>query len=161
MRKKVLAQDVHNPSLTEGEWLNLERLAQVEVTSEDPAHPVEAALIPDSENSWRAARTGEQRIRLLFDKPQQLRRIHMVFDEHERERTQELVLLWSPRSGSPIQEIVRQQFNFSPPTTTREVEDYTVNLSGVSTLELHARDAQLGQVRSRRSRHDVAELPTH
>lgn len=136
MRKRVLGQDANNPSPTEGEWLDLAKLAQVEVTSEDPAHPVEAALIPGKGAGWRASQTGEQRLRLLFDKPQQLRRIHLAFDEHERERTQELVLLWSPCSGSSVQEIVRQQFNFSPPTTTREVEDYTVNLSGVSTLEL-------------------------
>jgi hypothetical protein len=136
MRKKVLAQDVHNLSPTEGGWLDLERLVQVEVTSEDPAYPVEAALIPGSGTGWRASRPGEQRLRLLFDEPQHLRHIHLIFDEHERERTQELVLLWSPQSGSPLKEIVRQQFNFSPPGTTREVEDYTVDLNGVSTLEL-------------------------
>jgi len=78
----------------------------------------------------------EQRVRLLFDEPQHLRRIHLVFDEHERERTQELVLLWSPRSGSPVQEIVRQQYNFSSLDTIRKVEDYTVALNGVGTLEL-------------------------
>lgn len=136
MRKRVLGQDVDDLSPTEGKWLNLAQLAQVEVTSEDPAYPVEAALIPGKVAGWRAAQTGGQRVRLLFDKPQHLRRIYLVFDEHERERTQELVLLWSLHSGSPLQEIVRQQFNFSPPATTREVETYTVDLSGVGTLEL-------------------------
>jgi hypothetical protein len=136
MRKKVLAQDVHEASLTDQKWLDLERLAQVEVTSEDLAHPVEAALIPGSRTGWRASQPGEQRVRLLFAEPQRLRHIHLIFDEHERERSQELVLLWSPHGGSPLQEIVRQQFNFSPPSTTREVEDYTVALNGVGTLEL-------------------------
>lgn len=120
----------------EGEWLDLKRLAQVEVTSEDPAYPVEAALIPGSGTGWSASRPGEQRLRLLFDEPQHLRRVHLVFDERERERTQELVLLWSPRGGSPLQEIVRQQFNFSPPATTRQIEAFTVDLSGLGTLEL-------------------------
>ena len=106
------------------------------MTSEDPAHPIENALLLGRENGWRALQSGEQRLRLLFDEPQDLRRIELVFDEHESSRTQEFVLLWSPRGASPAQEIVRQQFNFSPPTTTREAEDYTVNLSGVSTLEL-------------------------
>jgi hypothetical protein len=32
--------------------------------------------------------------------------------------------------------LVRQQYNFSPPATTREVEDYTVNLDRVTALEL-------------------------
>ena len=31
---------------------------------------------------------------------------------------------------------MRQQFNFSPPATTREVEDYTLNLERVTALEL-------------------------
>lgn len=136
MRKRILGQDVHDLPAAAGAWLNLAQLAQVEVTSEDAAYPVEAALIPGKGAGWRASRTGEQRIRLLFDDPQTLRRIHLIFDEYERERTQELVLLWSPSGGSPLQEIVRQQFNFSPAATTREVEDYTVKLSGVSTLEL-------------------------
>ena len=135
MRKKVFTQDADNSSSTEGRWLDLDRLAQVEVTSEDPAHPVENALLL-GRDGWRALQSGEQRLRLLFDEPQDLRRIELVFDEHERPRTQEFVLLWSPRGASPAQEIVRQQFNFSPPTTTREAEDYTVHLSGVSTLEL-------------------------
>jgi hypothetical protein len=33
-------------------------------------------------------------------------------------------------------EIVRQQWNFSPPETIREVEDYTVALTDVTVLEL-------------------------
>ncbi len=32
--------------------------------------------------------------------------------------------------------IVRQQWNFSPPETTREVEEYQVELSNVTVLEL-------------------------
>ena len=33
-------------------------------------------------------------------------------------------------------EIVRQQWNFSPPETIREVEDYPVELASVTVLEL-------------------------
>jgi hypothetical protein len=31
---------------------------------------------------------------------------------------------------------VRQQWNFSPPTTVREIEEYSVNLQDVSVVEL-------------------------
>jgi hypothetical protein len=31
---------------------------------------------------------------------------------------------------------VRQQYNFSPPEAVREVEDYDVDLDGVTALEL-------------------------
>ena len=51
-------------------------------------------------------------------------------------RTQEFVLRWSPDGGSSFREIVRQQWNFSPPETIREVEEYQVELSNVTVLEL-------------------------
>ena len=59
-----------------------------------------------------------------------------MFHEGEQERTQEFVLRWSPDGGQSYREIVRQQYNFSPPGATREVEDYEINLEGVTALEL-------------------------
>ena len=59
-----------------------------------------------------------------------------MFQEDERERTQEFVLRWSPDGGQTYQEIVRQQYNFSPPGSAREVEDYAVDLKEVTALEL-------------------------
>ena len=52
-------------------------------------------------------------------------------------RTQEFVLRWSSDGGRSFREIVRQQWNFSPPQTVREVEAYEVELSGVTVLELN------------------------
>jgi len=51
-------------------------------------------------------------------------------------RTQEFALSWSPDGGRSFKEIVRQQWNFSRPGAIREVEDYHVELSGVTQLEL-------------------------
>ena len=85
---------------------------------------------------WRAANPGTQTIRLLFDQPQRLSRISLVFEETETARTQEFVLRWSPDGGRSFREIVRQQWNFSPPNTTREIEEYHVQLSDVTVLEL-------------------------
>ncbi len=79
---------------------------------------------------------GLQTIRLVFDQPQKLKHISLVFEETETTRTQELVLQWSPDDGSSSKEIVRQQWNFSPPETTREVEEYQVELPNVTVLEL-------------------------
>jgi hypothetical protein len=120
---------------TDAPWLNLESLAQVELASEDPAHPAESALIPGG-SGWRAAEPGKQFIRLLFDQPQKITRISLVFEEYERERTQEFVLLWSSDGGQSYQEVVRQQYHFSPPGTVREIENYIVALDGLTTLEL-------------------------
>jgi len=85
---------------------------------------------------WRAADSGAQTIRLSFDKPQRLTRILLVFEETDTERTQEFVLRWSGDGGRSFREIVRQQWNFSPPNTTREIEEYPVQLSDVTVLEL-------------------------
>jgi hypothetical protein len=59
----------------------------------------------------------------------------LVFEDSENTRTQEFVLRWSDAAHS-FREIVRQQWNFSPPDSVREAEDYTVELSGVTALEL-------------------------
>jgi hypothetical protein len=136
MRKRIIGQGPPDVSTAEPDWLDLERLAQVEITSEEVDRPIEAALIPGRGPGWRAAQPGEQTIRLLFDEPLNLKRICLVFQEDEQERTQEFVLRWSPDRGQTYREIVRQQYNFSPPGATREVEDYNIDLDGVTALEL-------------------------
>ena len=118
------------------DWLDLERAATVEVTSEEESFPVEAALIPGETQGWRAAMPGTQTIRLVFDHPQKLKRISLVFEEHETTRTQEFVLRGSTDGGRSFREIVRQQWNFSPPQTVREVQAYEVELTDVTVLEL-------------------------
>lgn len=75
-------------------------------------------------------------IRLVFDHARELRRISLVFEENQISRTQEFLLRWSSDGGRKFQEIVRQQWNFSLPGTTREVEEYRVELSEVNALEL-------------------------
>ena len=131
MRKRLTKQ----ASSSDEGWLDLQRLAEVEFTSEDAAYPIEAALIPGATVGWRAAQAGEQTIRFLFDELQKLRRVRLAFEEDQQARTQEFVLRWSP-DGRSYREIVRQQYNFSPPGGAREVEDYVVNLAGVKALEL-------------------------
>jgi len=137
MRKRIIKQGIQDVSPTNQQWLNMETLAQVEATSEDAAHPIESALIPGTGSSWRAAQPGQQTIRLLFDEPQRIRHLHLVFQEDDQERTQQFVLRWSSDGGESYREIVRQQYNFSPPSATSECEDYTVDLNGVTALELN------------------------
>jgi hypothetical protein len=116
--------------------LDLAKLGMVEITSEDEGYPIEHALELDETRGWRAAEPGPQIIRILFDHPQKLKRIWLVFEETEIQRTQEFVLRWSVDHGRSFREIVRQQWNFSPPATIRETEDYTVELFDVTLLEL-------------------------
>jgi len=117
-------------------WLDLERAAAVEVTSEEENFPIQAALVPGETQGWRAAIPGTQTIRLVFDQPQRLRRISLVCDEHETTRTQEFVLRGSSDGGRSFREIVRQQWNFSPPETVRELQEYQVELLDITVLEL-------------------------
>jgi F5/8 type C domain len=136
MRKRIINQGTEGVSAADKNWLDLEDLAQAEVSSEDAGHPIESALISNTGSGWQAAQPGKQTIRLLFDKPQKIRSICLVFQEDEQARTQEFVLSWSSDGGQSYREIARQQYNFSPPSTTREAEDYTVDLNGLTTLEL-------------------------
>jgi hypothetical protein len=138
MRKRIInhgSKDILPPDRQQ--WLNLEALADVEVTSEDPACPIESALIPGGGPGWRAERPGQQTIRLLFHEPQRIKRMNLVFQENDRERTQQFVLRWSADTGQSYREIVRQQYNFSPSVTTNEVEDFSVELDGLTALELN------------------------
>ncbi|MBV5316686.1 MAG: hypothetical protein JZU50_02650 [Desulfobulbaceae bacterium] len=136
MRKKIVSREMQAVSPIEQIWLDIDRLAQIEFSSENPAYPIENALLPATGSDWQAAEPGEQIIRLLFDAPIRLSRIRLVFNETQRVRTQEFVLRWSPDGGQSNQEVVRQQYNFSPPDSTREVEDYTVHLDQLTALEL-------------------------
>jgi hypothetical protein len=136
MRKRIIGHGPREVAAAEPGWMDLERLAEVEITSEDDDYPIESALIPGTGLGWRAAQPGEQTIRLLFDEPLRFKRIHLVFHEEEQERTQEFVIRWSPDGGKSYREILRQQYNFSSPGAADEVEDYDVDLEGVTALEL-------------------------
>lgn len=103
--------------------LDLEKIASVEVTSEDNALPTDAALSLKDTQGWRAAEPGAQTIRLIFDQPQSIKQLSLVFVEKETQRTQEFTLRSSSDSGRSFQEIERQQWNFSQPDATRETEN--------------------------------------
>ncbi len=136
MRKRIITPVQQETASLDQDWLNMEGLAEVEITSEDAAHPIESALLPGRASGWRAAGPGKQTIRLLFANPQRLKRIRLKFVEPRAERTQEYVLRWSPDGGQSYREIVRQQWNFSPHGATSETEDLHVELPAVTVLEL-------------------------
>lgn len=136
LRKRTIGPDSDERLSTDQNWLEIERLATVEVTSEQAEYPIESALIPGGSPGWRASGAGEQTIRLLFDEPLTLNRISLVFEDDRRQRTQEFVLGWSEVVEGLPREIVRQQYTFAPSGTTCEVEDYAVSLKHVRLLEL-------------------------
>ncbi len=124
MRKRIITPVQQDSAAPDQDWLNMEGLAEVEIASEDAAHPIESALLPSQALGWRAAGPGQQTIRRLFANPQRRRRIWLNFVETRTDRAQEYVLRWSPDGGKSLQDIVRQQWNFNPHGATSETEDH-------------------------------------
>ena len=140
MRKRIVASHhSQQGGQSDNGWLDLEQIATVEVTSEDPSFPIEYAFGSNHEPGWRASEGGEQQIRIIFDQPVSVHRMELRFHETDCERTQEFILRWSSESGGAATEIVRQQWNFSPTGSTTEIEHYVVDLDAVSVLELAIR----------------------
>jgi len=135
MRKSVLTQPAADGALPSArEWLNLQEIASVEISSEDAQHPFENAL-QGGKGGWRAAVPGPQVIRLNFDHPQAIRRIRLEFREASRERSQEFAL-YATAGADQKKEVVRQQWSFSPGGSAVEIEEYSVDLPAVLSLEL-------------------------
>lgn len=136
MRKRIINSGEKQKLSSDQRWLDIEKIAIVEVSSEEDGFPIESALLPGKHLQWRASTLGKQVIRLLFDYPQRLQYIRLKFEESGIARTQEYVLRWSPDGGQSYQEIVRQQWGFSPEGATSEIEEYQVDLPAVTILEL-------------------------
>lgn len=139
MWKEIVGNEKNAAKKQNGdEWLPLEEMVRAQLTSEDPEFPLENALSlnPDSDaKGWMAKEPGSQTITLNFVNPVKVRRIFLQFVEQEHERMQEFSLRYVTQAGME-QEMVRQQWNFSPGGSKEEVEDFTVELDGVTRLEL-------------------------
>jgi hypothetical protein len=134
MRKSIVSPSVVTQTPISDLWRDLERITRVEISSEDAAFPIEQALGKKDTTGWRAATTGPQLIRMHFDEPLNIKRLRLHFVDKTAERSQEFAVFAG--AGSELKEIVRQQWSFSPQGSTEEIEEYTVNLSGITTLEL-------------------------
>ncbi|HZQ50767.1 MAG TPA: hypothetical protein VFB14_01145 [Bryobacteraceae bacterium] len=135
MRKTILGHEHDAATFSGNEWLGVEAIAGIDVTSEADGAPVENVLYPDRDTGWRAGEPGPQIIRITFGGPTSIRRIQLVFRESQCARTQEFTLRCTV-AGGERRELIRQQWTFSPQGSTGEVEDYRVTLDDVVVLEL-------------------------
>lgn len=138
MRKEIIGHKTAAGKSHDDDWLDLETIALVQLTSEDPALPIENALSLNPEHNeagWRAGSSGPQTITLGFDTPLHIRRIFLHFIVRETERSQEFMLRYSSAKETD-REIVRQQWTFSPTGSCQEIEDYAVDLESMTKLEL-------------------------
>ena len=70
MRKRIVGRHhAQQEGQSDKGWLDLEQIATVEVTSEDPSFPIECAFGSNDGPGWRASEGDEQQIRIIFDKP--------------------------------------------------------------------------------------------
>src|SRR3954465_10084338 len=137
MKKHLISRDHHQVDAhSDATWLPLIDLAEVEITSESQTHPIEGALDLAPGAGWRADAPGEQTIRVNFQRPQPVQRVRVVVEERERARTQQFVLRVADGADGRWHEVARQQFNFSPSGSTREVEDYRIDFPSVGRVEL-------------------------
>ena len=66
MRKRVVPGHPQQGALADEDWLHVEGLAEVEVTSEALAYPAEGALLPEPSAGWRAAGRAHRRSGFTF-----------------------------------------------------------------------------------------------
>ena len=117
-------------------WLDLDRAASVEVTSEEKDYEIDSALVSGETQGWRAGSQGTQNDPAALRsaaKPQ----THLTRLRRNRDSAYPRVRL--PMVGgwrNSFLEIVRHQWNFSSPDTKREIEEYRVQISDVTVLEL-------------------------
>src|ERR1700760_2711644 len=108
MRKSIVSPSAVAATPINDLWRDLERIARVEISSEDEQFPIENAVGKKETTGWRAAETGPQLIRLQFDEPQNIKRLRLRFVERAAERTQEFAVFAG--AGPQLKEIVRQQW---------------------------------------------------
>src|SRR4051794_24346841 len=138
LRKQIIKPSPAPPIPMPGE-IDIAAVATVLVTSEDPDHPVDHAFDQQrgpGGSRWVAGEPGEQTLILAFDAPQVIRRVLVEVEEPEVARTQDLQLAVASDGGQTYRELVRQEYNFSPPGTTFEREDWAATAEGVTHLRL-------------------------
>jgi hypothetical protein len=139
MLRKEVSKAISAAPVATADAIDIAAVATVLVTSEDPGHPIDLAF-DDSRgpggSRWIAGEPGEQTVILAFDAPQSIHRVALEVEEPEVARTQELQLAVSSDGGRTYRELLRQEYNFSPPGTTLQREDWAVNSDAVTHLRL-------------------------
>lgn len=116
--------------------LELERAAVVEVTSEEKEFPVESALLAGETCGWRAASPGTQTIRLVFDELQKLKHISLISRKNKRSARKNSSCDGLRIKGNRFEKLCASSGTSAHPTQFARTEEYQLELSGVTVLEL-------------------------
>ena len=148
LRKQVVPKRSSELASFEGK-ISIADVATVQVTSEEAGHPIDNAFDHNQGpggSRWIADGPGEQTVILLFDSPQTIRQIGVEVEELAVSRTQELSVSVSSDGGRTYRELVRQEFNFSPPGTSFERELWSTSAGAVTHLRLEIKPDKGGRV---------------
>jgi hypothetical protein len=148
LRKQIIRKPSVESASFEGE-IPVAEVATVQVSSEQSDHPIDNVFDTSrgpGGSRWLADEPGEQTLILVFDSPQTIRRIGVEVEEVAVRRTQELSVSVSSDGGRTYREIVRQEFNFSPPGTSFEREVWSVAAEAVTHLRLEIKPDKGGQI---------------
>ena len=148
LRKQVIPKRSDESASFEGE-IPIADVATVQVTSEQADHPIDNVFDRSrgpGGSRWVADGPGEQTVILLFDSPQTIRKIGLEVEELAVSRTQELSVSVSTDGGRIYRELVRQEFNFSPPGTSFEREVWSASARAVTHLRVDIKPDKGGRV---------------
>ena len=148
MLRKQVSKAISAAPIATADAIDIAAVATVLVTSEEPDHPIDHAFDDrrgPGGSRWIAGEPGEQTVILAFDAPQSIRRVALEVEEPEVPRTQELQLAVSTDGGRTYRELLRQEYNFSPPGTTFEREDWAVESHAATHLRLMIRPDKGGK----------------
>ena len=123
-------------------------LATVSITSEAAGHPIDHVFDDHrgpGGTRWIASDPGEQVLVVAFDAPQEIRYIGLEVEELDVSRVQELHLTLSRDGGRTYHDVVRQEYNFAPPGTTFEREQWGVNSERITHVHLSIRPDKSGR----------------
>jgi hypothetical protein len=136
MRKHLLDR---LPESGHKEGIPIASLATVFISSEETDHPIENAFDQHrgpGGTRWVAGEDGEQTVILAFDTPQPIGQVAVEFEERDVYRTQEIQVAVSNDGGVTYREVCRQEFNFSPDSTTFEREEWAITRKDITHLRL-------------------------
>src|SRR5436309_15464129 len=105
MRKRLITPTQGAVRSRGEDWLDVERAAIVEITSEDKNFPVESAFASGETQGWRAAMAGARTIRLIFDQPQRLKQISLVFERKKLRGRKNSSYAGLPMAGPPFEKL--------------------------------------------------------
>jgi hypothetical protein len=148
LRKQVTPKRPGASSSLEGE-IEVAKVATVQVSSEQNDHPIDHVFDTSrgpGGSRWIADEPGGQTVILVFDAPLTITRVGVEVEELAVSRTQELSVSVSNDGGRTYRNLVRQEFNFSPPGTTFEREVWSVAAAEVTHLRLDIKPDKGGRV---------------